>query len=223
MDRHLFKKLDVIYAKRGPAKYFGHLELVKVFMRAFRRAGISLRFSEGFHPAPRVSFESALPVGIESTEEHCFVEVARHVQPSSLLERVNEQLPDGLQLTACTPAPDRSPPKRSDSFHYTVTLKEGTFSEAKLKDFLKSTAWTFTKTDRKGRVKTIDLKQAVTELRLLSPQTVQMTLNVSSGRHVRCTDALGDIFRLSDTTLKFASILKGPGDVASKWEPQHPD
>ena len=219
MDRRLFKKLDVSYAKRGPAKYFGHLEFVKIFMRAFRRAGISLRFSEGFHPAPKVSFESALPVGIESTEEHCFVEVARHVQPASLLERVNEQLPDGLQITACTPAPDRSPPKRSDSFHYTVTLKEGTFSEAKLKDFLKSTAWTFTKTDRKGRVKTIDLKEAVTELRLVSPQKAEMRLNMPSQGHVRCSDALGDIFGLSERTLKLATIIKGPPGVAARCEP----
>jgi radical SAM-linked protein len=212
LDRHLFKKLDIAYAKRGPAKYFGHLELVKVFVRAFRRAGISLRFSQGFHPAPKVSFEAALPVGIESIEEHCFVEVARHVHPPALVKRVNEKLPDGLQITACTPVQEGWPRKRVDSVHYTVTLEEGTFSEADLEDFLKSAVHNFTKTDRKGRVKTIDLKEAVTDLHLLSPQTVQMSLHVSSGPHVRCTDALGEIFGLSDRALKLARILKeAPG------------
>ncbi len=215
VDKRPFRKLDITYAKRGPAKYFGHLELVKVFMRAFRRAGISLRFSEGFHPAPKASFESALPVGVESTEEHLFVEVACHVDPASLLERVNEQLPDGLKITACIPGLDRSRPQKLDQCHYTVKLKKGTFSEFKLRDFLRSSTWAFTKTDRKGRVKTIDLKHAVTELRLLSPQTAKMTLNVSSGGHVRCSEALGDIFGLSDRSLKLATIIKGPRGLAS--------
>ncbi len=218
-----FKNLDVSYAKRGPARYFGHLELVKLFMRAFRRAGIPLRFSEGFHPAPKVSFTAALPVGIESTEEHFFVDVALHVEPASLLERVNEQLPDGLKITACVPALDRSPPKKLDPFHYTVTLKEATFSEARLKDFLRSTTRAFTKTDRKGRVKTIDLKDVVAELRLVSPSTAEMRLNVSPGRHVKCTDALRDIFALSDRTVKLATIIKRPRGVASKRDPRHRD
>ncbi len=223
IDRRSYNKLDVSYVKRGPAKYFGHLELVKIFMRAFKRAGIPLRFTEGFHPAPKVSFESALPVGIESAEEHFFVDVPLHVHPASLLDGVNQQLPDGLKITACIPALDRSPSKKSDSFHYTVTLKEGAFSETKLKDFLNSPTRAFIKTDRKGRVKTIDLKDAVVELRLVSPRTAHMTLNVSAGRHVRCSDALGDIFGLSNRILKLATIIKRPHHVASKWEPQHPD
>lgn len=223
IGRRSYKKLDVSYVKRGPAKYFGHLELVKVFMRAFKRAGIPLRFSEGFHPAPKVSFESALPVGIESAEEHFFVDVPLHVHPASLLDRVNQQLPDGLKITACIPALDRSPYKKSDSFHYTVTLKEGAFSETKLNGFLNSLTRAFIKTDRKGRVKTIELKDAVVELRLVSPRTAHMTLNVSAGRHVRCFDALGDIFGLSNRTLKLATIIKRPLHAASKCDAQHGD
>jgi radical SAM-linked protein len=223
IDRRSYKKLDVSYVKRAPAKYFGHLELVKVFMRAFKRARIPLRFSEGFHPAPKVSFESALPVGIESAEEHFFVDVPLHVHPASLLDLVNQQLPDGLKITACIPALGRSPSKKPDSFHYTVTLKEGAFSETKLKDFLNSPTRAFIKTDRKGRVKTIDLKDAVVELRLVSPRTAHMTLNVSAGRHVRCSDALGDIFGLSDRTLKLATIIKRPHHVASNCDAQHTD
>ncbi|NVM57574.1 MAG: DUF2344 domain-containing protein [Desulfobacterales bacterium] len=209
-ERPLFKKLQVSYAKRGPAKYFGHLELIKIFMRAFRRARIPLRFSEGFHPAPKVSFESALPVGIESTEERFLVEVPTHVQPASVVERVNEQLPDGLTITACTAVFQPSPVQKPKSFHYTITLKDGTFSERKLSDFLKSTTWLLTKTSQKGRLKTIDLKQAVTKLRLVPPNTAQMTLYVTPGHHVRPTEVLGQIFGLSESILKLATIIKGP-------------
>jgi len=206
----VFRKLQISYAKRGPAKYFGHLELVKIMMRAFRRARVPLRFTEGFHPAPKVSFESALPVGMESTEEHFQVETPFHVQPESLIERVNEQLPEGLIITACATVFQRLPAETARICHYTVSLKEASFSEEKLKDFLESPAAPLTKKNRKGRVKTIDLKQAVLELQIVSSTTARMTLSTSPGNHVRPTDALGHIFGLSERTLMLATIIKEP-------------
>jgi hypothetical protein len=59
-----YKKLSVFYAKQDAAKYFGHLELVNIFLRALKRADIEVKFSEGFHPKPKVSFDNPLPVGI---------------------------------------------------------------------------------------------------------------------------------------------------------------
>lgn len=203
-----FKKLQVSYAKQGPAKYFGHLELVKILMRAFRRAHIALRFSEGFHPAPKVSFECALPVGIESEQERFLVEVPARVQPPTLIERVNDQLPEGLRITGCTEVLKGKLPQRRKTVQYTVTIKEASFSEAKLKDFLESATWPVTKTNRKGRVKTIDLKLAVRELCVVFGRTAKITLDVSSGHQVRPTEAAGYIFGLSEKTLKLATIIK---------------
>jgi radical SAM family uncharacterized protein/radical SAM-linked protein len=209
-DKPLFKKLDVSFAKQGPAKYFGHLELMKIFMRALRRARISMKFSQGFHPAPKVSFETALPVGIESTEEHFLVEVPLHVQKTSLVDRVNERLPEGLTITGCTDALGQEQAQSPTSFRYTVTLKEDAFSRIKLKDFLKSTTWPLTRTNRKGHTKTVDLKDAVAELSLLAPSTMQMALSVQSASHVSCKEALKSIFGLSETTLALATIIKEP-------------
>ncbi|MDY6837899.1 MAG: TIGR03960 family B12-binding radical SAM protein [Thermodesulfobacteriota bacterium] len=206
----LFKRLQVFYAKQGPAKYFGHLELMKIFTRALRRAKIPMRFSEGFHPAPKVSFESALPVGIESTEEHLILEVPLHVKKSSLIDRVNEQLPDGLTITGCADAPKHGPKQAPKPSRHTVTLKQEEFSDRKLKDFLKSKTWPLTKTNRKGRTKTVDLKKVVTDLQILSPSTTQMTLHHQSGPSASCKDALSSIFGLSDRALALATIIKEP-------------
>jgi len=216
----LFKKLRLSYAKQGPARYFGHLELMKIFMRALRRARIPLRFSEGFHPAPKISFESALPVGIESTEEHCFIEVTRHVEPPSLLKQVNQQLPDGLTITGCTEVLKGTPKQDLKPSRYIVTLKGETFTERKLEDFLKSKTWPLTKTNPKGRTKTVDLKKLVTDLRLLSPSTTQMTLHYQPGGQASCKDALASIFGLSNRALALANIIKeladGPHGAASR-------
>jgi radical SAM family uncharacterized protein/radical SAM-linked protein len=163
-DEGPFKKLRISYAKRGPARYFGHLELVKIITRAFRRARIPLRFSEGFHPAPKVSFESALPVGTESLEEHLTTQVPLYVSRETIMERVNQELPEGLIITACNTVERRSSEVGPKLVHYSVTLKEGAFPKAKLEEFLDREAWPFIKTNRKGRAKTIELKSVVKKL-----------------------------------------------------------
>ena len=203
-----YKMLQVSYAKGGQAKYFGHLELVKIFIRAFRRSRIPLRFSQGFHPAPKISFEAALPVGIESLEEHLVVEVPVNVAPRTVIDRLNQELPEGLRITACRTVHRRLAGPDGRLARYTVTLKQGFFSETKLRDFLESKAWPLTKTNRKGRPKTIDLRPLVKELRLLGPQEADMSLDVQTGRSVRPSDVLTNVFGLSVEDMKMAAIVK---------------
>jgi radical SAM family uncharacterized protein/radical SAM-linked protein len=208
-----FKKLQVSYAKQGPAKYFGHLELMKIFTRALRRARTPMRFSEGFHPTPKISFESALPVGIESMEEHFLLEVPLHVNDSFLIGRVNEQLPEGLTVTGCADVPKHGPKQGPTPARHTVTLKEEAFSVTKQEAFLNSETWPLTKTNQKGRTKTVDLRKVVTDLNLLSSSTIQMTLHCQSGPQASCKDALFSIFGLSERTLALATIVKEPADA----------
>ncbi|MCJ7687309.1 MAG: TIGR03960 family B12-binding radical SAM protein, partial [Desulfobacteraceae bacterium] len=59
------KRYRLTYRKLGRGKHLGHLELAKVLIRAFRRAGLKLAYSRGYHPMPKVSFFAALPVGTE--------------------------------------------------------------------------------------------------------------------------------------------------------------
>jgi len=63
------KKIRSQFIKIEEARFLGHLEMVDVFVRAARRAGIPMQFSEGFHPLPRISFTNPLPVGTESLTE----------------------------------------------------------------------------------------------------------------------------------------------------------
>jgi radical SAM-linked protein len=215
-DKPSFKKLRVFYAKEGPARYFGHLELVKILMRALRRARIPLRYTQGYHPAPKVSFDSALPVGIESKEESFVMEVPFHVNKAAFLAQVNAQLPEGLTLITCKDVLGRQPSQDPESSCYTVTLKEGGFSALKIQDFLNSTAWPLTKMNRKGQAKTVDLKEVVSKLTLLGPSTIQMAMALRSGCHVSCKKALKSIFGLSERALALATIVKEPIHHASR-------
>lgn len=86
------------YAKEEEAKFIAHLDLAKVFERAMRRAGIAMAYSEGFNPHPKISFGSALAVGVEGEREYLDVEVLSDLELSEILGRLQEQLPKGIRI-----------------------------------------------------------------------------------------------------------------------------
>ena len=96
-----YKKLKITFSKMGPARFFGHLELINIFLRSIRRSGIEVGYSEGFHPMPKISFEDTLPMGVESLCETFYLTVADYTQPESIAKILNEQLPEGLSVVDC--------------------------------------------------------------------------------------------------------------------------
>ncbi len=86
------------FEKAGPARFLGHLDMARAFHRAARRARIPLRYSQGFHPAPRISFESALALGLESLCEKMKWQLDIPVADELLLAGVNRELPPGLHI-----------------------------------------------------------------------------------------------------------------------------
>ncbi len=209
-EKPVYKRWRVSYAKEGPARYFGHLELVKIIERVFRRARIPLRFSAGFHPMPRLSFETALPVGVESTEEHFFVEVPFYIKSATLKEGLNRQLPEGLRIYDCRPEFKKSAGDRIYAHDYTVTLRIGRFSREKLASFAACSEKFITKTTKKGHIKMIDLKKIVTRQQLVSPKIFEMTLDFSSGQQVKPAEVIDHLFDLSEKAVKLARIVKSP-------------
>lgn len=90
--------IRVRFYKIGPMRFLSHLEMVETFFRALRRAEVPLRFSEGFHPLPRVTFSHALPVGVESVVEYFDAELSEPFPAEELRRRLNLHLPQGLGI-----------------------------------------------------------------------------------------------------------------------------
>ena len=203
-----YKTFMVSYSKRGHAKYFGHLELVKIFLRAIRRAGITVQFSEGFHPKPRISFEDPLPIGMESLDECFYILVAGNVKPQFIIDRLNEQLPDGIRVFGCQLAQEKSARKATTSATYMVTKKDGFFDEKALKCFVESPEFIFSRTRRKGKSKRIDLKEMVINIELEESDRLKMTLKAEPGKTVRPFEVLDKIFSLKEEEIKQARVVK---------------
>ncbi|MFI5173719.1 MAG: TIGR03936 family radical SAM-associated protein [Terriglobia bacterium] len=91
------------FTKTGRSKFLSHLDLMRLIQRAFRRAGIQLKYSQGFHPQPVVSFGPALSVGIEGTDELLDFEADVGLEETSFLSVINSVLPDGVRFTRLKP------------------------------------------------------------------------------------------------------------------------
>ena len=61
--------LRALFEKTGNAAYISHLDLMRVFQRSFKRAGLPLTHTQGFNPRPSVSIALPLSVGVESNCE----------------------------------------------------------------------------------------------------------------------------------------------------------
>ena len=91
--------LRAMFSKTGDAVWISHLDLMRLFQRAFKRAGLPLTHSQGFNPRPSVSIALPLSVGVES---HCelldFQLDGVEVPVEELPERLNEKLIPGIRV-----------------------------------------------------------------------------------------------------------------------------
>ncbi|MFQ5655269.1 MAG: TIGR03936 family radical SAM-associated protein, partial [Planctomycetota bacterium] len=85
-------------AKVGPGRFVSHLDLVRLLPRAFRRAGLELFYSAGFHPQPVFSFGPPLRLGLAALSELFEVRLCRRVPAAELVVRLNGALPGGLVI-----------------------------------------------------------------------------------------------------------------------------
>lgn len=99
----------VEYSKNGPARFISHLDLVRAFERAMRRARLPLAFSQGFNPHPRISPGPPLPVGVEGEREYLDVELVVELVPEEVRQRLAKELPLGLAVKRVWRVPNGAP------------------------------------------------------------------------------------------------------------------
>ncbi|MDJ0819808.1 MAG: TIGR03960 family B12-binding radical SAM protein [Desulfobacterales bacterium] len=203
----VYQHLCVSYSKTEQARYFGHLEMINIFLRALRRAGIPLKYSQGFHPKPKISFDDPLPVGIESQHEQFFLSVSDTIDPATITGLLSSHLPEGLKIHSCTLATRTSRPKPSETT-YLVRLHDGRFNQDRLSFFRNSSEFTISLSNRKGKLKKIDLKDMVKRLELLDSKQLQVSLSAGNGGTLRPAQILGPIFKLSELQIKQSRVIK---------------
>jgi len=91
-------KLRLKFSKTGRAVYISHLDLMRTLSRAFKRAELNLKYSEGFNPHPQISIALPLSVGTESVCEILDFRLTEDKTPEEIKEALEKQLPEGIEV-----------------------------------------------------------------------------------------------------------------------------
>ena len=90
--------IRVKFSKKDEMKYISHLDLMRLFQRAFRRADIPIKYSQGFNPHPKFSLATALSIGVTSDGEYMDVELENDIDRDEFIKRLNDVLPKGVKI-----------------------------------------------------------------------------------------------------------------------------
>lgn len=99
-------KIRVKFRKYGVMKFIGHLDMMRYFQKAIRRAGIDICYSEGFSPHMIMSFASPLGVGLTSDGEYLDIEVGQALASEEAIRRLNDVMTEGVQVVSFRKIPD---------------------------------------------------------------------------------------------------------------------
>ena len=91
-------RMAVVFTKGVPVRFVSHLDVQRLFQRAFRRAKLPMAYSQGFNPHPLVSFATALSVGMTSRGEYLDVILTEDMTPEGFIKLVSPHLPEGVEI-----------------------------------------------------------------------------------------------------------------------------
>jgi radical SAM-linked protein len=93
------ERYRAVYSKRGNARFLSHIDLIHVLERAFRRAGVDVAKSQGFHPKMLMTYAPALALGMEGLAEPMEFRAPFLYEEEGFMKRLNRVLPPGLRIT----------------------------------------------------------------------------------------------------------------------------
>jgi radical SAM-linked protein len=89
-------RVRLTFSKNGAMRYVGHLDLFRSWERTFRRSGLPIAYSQGFHPQPRMNLACALPLGFTSQCELLDAWLEQELPPQHIQESLSQAVPPGL-------------------------------------------------------------------------------------------------------------------------------
>ena len=154
------------YTKLGYGRFIGHLDFARMLPRAFRRAGIELAYSQGFHPIPQFSFGPPLRLGAGGLGEVLEVKVIDDVTAEEIAERVNATLPEGICLRGGHAVRPQSPKLSkfamvADSLVLIPADEAEKITDEDLARLSATSGLFFERTDKKGKTRTADLAPGI--------------------------------------------------------------
>ena len=174
------QRLRVRLGKMGEMALISHLDLMRLFDRAVRRASLPITFSGGFHPAPRIVSANALPLGTTSSGEIVDFELTEVLDPKVFWEKLASKLPSEIHIYSVesvdVSAPAATQLLEKAEYQITVAVTEAA-SFAQWQEWIdsikaKEEIW-FEQTTKSGKVQSINLRDRLFDLALIEVNELQ--------------------------------------------------
>jgi radical SAM-linked protein len=180
-------RVRIRFSKQGDLRLISHRDLVRTLERLFRRADLSVRMSEGFHPKPRFNFATPLALGTAGDYEVLEVDLIDPIEPPVLLEKLNRHSVPGLSFHAAEPL-DHTRKAQAARLCYRVELPVGDQqrAQAAVAGLLAAEARVVV---REPDARAVDIRPLIADLRV-DGSSLWMTLLVSDQAGVRPRDVL---------------------------------
>lgn len=196
------QRLRLTFAKGEPIKYISHLDLVRAWERALRRAQVPLAYSEGFNPQPKITIAAPLPVGFTGRGELMDLVLSRRISPYDLARRLKPHLPPGLEILSIEEVDFDLPslPSQMRYAEYRVVVESGeTPAEmARRVEEVLSAQSLPRQRERKGKTTSYDLRPLIDALGIAGRQGTAWVLGMrlqsdsqATGRPDEVLEAMG--------------------------------
>lgn len=184
-------KLRIKFSKHGPIVFIGHLDMMRYFQKAMRRAEVDISYSGGFSPHQIMSFAAPLGVGIASNGEYMDIGVDSLTNAKQVMDALNAVMVEGVRIESVKLLPDNATNAMASvaAAKYTISFREGHapgvdfFSQ--IDGFLSGDEIIVTKETKKG-YKELNLKPHIYEFSYnCNENTVSLLVDASSSGNIK--------------------------------------
>lgn len=182
-------KLRIKFTKSGVMKFIGHLDMMRYFQKAMRRADIDIAYSTGFSPHQIMSFAAPLGVGLESNGEYFDIEAVSVTNASDMKKALNAVMAEGVRVEGIWELPQEAGNAMASvaAARYTVRFDAGyavpfDLGEA-VERFMEQEQIMVTKQTKKS-VKEMDLKPYIYEMKAENG-SVSLFVDASSSGNIK--------------------------------------
>ncbi len=186
------------FEKIDSARFVSHLDVQRLFQRAFRRASVPAAYSQGFNPHQVLSFATALSVGFTSSAEWLDLRLEKEVKPESFINLVNAALPNGFRVLNAVLAVDALPALSALMCAADYTVQFGTEVNVQALheavNALLSGEIVVSKKTKSG-MKDVDIRPQIYRFILQEPDKLMITGEVSADGSLNVDLLMGALFK----------------------------
>ncbi|MDZ7332899.1 MAG: TIGR03960 family B12-binding radical SAM protein [candidate division KSB1 bacterium] len=203
------REVRIKYEKGIPVRFVSHLDLIRLFERAFRRAGIRLVYSQGYHPHPRIAYGPPLAMGYTSSAEYMDVEYYRD-RELDLKTSLNRVLPEGLRILQIRSLYGKHQSLTSiiNRAEYEVELNRAfdqSYLNHSIAEFL-NRKQIVVQRHRNDETQPIDIRPFIASIAAPSDNRLRLSLIFVNGKTARVSEILSELLSLTEEEIALSRV-----------------